>query len=50
MTFTMLSDDVFLLVFTEYEGVFILGNLNTRDSPRGWGRRRQGYGDRILIN
>ena len=22
----------------------------TRDSPRGWGRRRQGYGDRILIN
>ena len=23
----MLSDDVFRLVFTEYEGVFILGNL-----------------------
>ena len=27
MTFTMLSDDVFRLAFTEYEGVHILGNL-----------------------
>ena len=37
-----------LVLFWKSTVTFLL--LDTRDSPRGWGRRRQGYGGSIFCN